>query len=251
MKSFSVVIVCRDEADVIGTALESVAGLTDDVIVYDTGSVDGTIEKAGQFGVRLFQGPWEGYGKTKNRAIQLARYDWILSLDADEAADPTLRDALLACEPASDADAFDIRRRNYYGARYLRFGHWGRDHLVRFFNRQTLRWNADAVHEKLEYAPGTKIRRMPGFILHRSIRDLSDYSGKMVRYALLGAEKYYAQGRRAGWLRVCVSPCFAFFVNYFLKLGFLDGYAGYLTAKMTAWYTFLKYARLRELSAKS
>jgi glycosyltransferase involved in cell wall biosynthesis len=251
MSSFSVVIVCKNEIDIIGSTLQVLANVTDDIVVYDTGSTDGTQEMVRQFNVRLFEGDWEGYGNTKNKASQLAKYDWVLSLDADETVDETLRQSLLECEPPSDLVVFDIKRRNYFGKKYLRHGHWGRDHLIRFFNRVKVRWNDDAVHEKLILPPGYSIHKIKGFILHRSIKDFSDYSNKMQQYALLGAEKYFKAGKKASWIKLYISPCFTFLNNYILKGGFLDGYPGYLTAKMTSWYTFLKYARLRELCQKT
>jgi len=250
MNSFSVVIVCKNEAEIIASSLQSLAGLTDDIVVYDTGSSDGTQTLVKQLGLPLHEGSWEGYGRTKNKAAQLARYNWILSLDADEGVDDTLRESLKKLEPGNESTVYDIRRRNFLGKHYLRFGHWGRDHLIRFFNRKKVSWNDDAVHEKLNLPAGTSIKKINGFILHHSIRDFRDYSEKMLHYAFLGAEKYYQAGRKATWLRIYISPCFNFFSNYILKLGFLDGYAGYVTAKMTSWYTFLKYAQLKALREK-
>src|SRR4026209_316012 len=130
MKTFSIVIVCKNEIEIIGSTLQSLADLTDDIIVYDTGSVDGTQEKIRQFNVRLFEGGWEGYGNTKNKAAQFAKYDWILSLDADETIDEQLRLSLFQCEPDSETTAYDLKRRNFFGDKYLRHGHWGRDHLI-------------------------------------------------------------------------------------------------------------------------
>ena len=251
MRSFSVVIICKNESDIIASNLASLDGLTDDIIVYDSGSTDGTQEKVKQFNVRFFEGEWEGYGKTKNKAARLAKYDWILSLDADETVDTLLKNSLRQCEESSASTVYDIRRRNFLGPDYLKYGHWGRDHLIRFFNRTKVSWNDDAVHEKLVLPPDVRIKKLPGFILHRSIRDFKDYSNKMQQYALLGAEKYFKAGKKATWIKLYLSPAFTFFNNYVLKGGFLDGYAGYLTAKMTSWYTFLKYARLKELWRKN
>jgi glycosyltransferase involved in cell wall biosynthesis len=250
MKSFSIVIVCKNETDIIGSTLQSLVDLTDDIIVYDTGSTDGTQEKIRQYNVRLFEGDWEGYGNTKNKATQYAKYDWILSLDADETIDEPLRQSLWQCEPGSETIVYDLKRRNYYRNKYLKHGHWGRDHLIRFFNRRTVKWNDDAVHEKLLFPADVRIKKLKGFILHRSIKDLRDYSNKMVDYAMLGAEKYFKLGKKATWIKLYLSPGFTFFNHYILKLGFLDGYPGYLTAMMTSWYTFLKYARLKELWEK-
>ena len=115
------------------------------------------------------------------------------------------------------------------------------------FHRGRVNWDDAPVHESLQLPSGTRVKKLKGLVLHRTVRDLPGYAEKMLRYAWLNAEKYYRQGKKAGWFKLRVSPAFTFFLYYFLKRGFLDGYPGYLCARMTAYYTFLKYARLREL----
>ena len=108
MQSFSVVIVCKNEADVIGSTLQSLQGLTDDIVVFDNGSTDATIEIAKKFNVQLHQGSWEGFGKTKKKATALAKYDWILSLDADEAIDEELKQTLLTIQLNNEKEVYEI-----------------------------------------------------------------------------------------------------------------------------------------------
>lgn len=247
MTAFSVVIVCKDEASVIGSTLASLRGMTDDVLVYDSGSTDGTQDIVRAAGVRLIEGAWEGFGKTKSRANTQAKYDWILSLDADEAPDETLLGNLRNWQPGSEKEVLDLSFRNFIGAHALHYGEWGRDHHIRMFNRKWVNWDDAPVHENLVMPEDVVVKKIRGFVLHRTVRDLPDYVRKMQRYALLNADKYFRQGKRASWFKLRLSPGFTFFLYYVLKLGFLDGYPGYLCAKMTAWYTFLKYARLREL----
>ena len=247
MQPISIVIVCRNEAHIITRSLETLAGITDDILVYDNGSTDGTQELVKSFGVRLYEGAWEGFGKTKNRAIMLAKYDWILSLDADEGIDETLRRSLCEWQPGEMLEVFELSFKNFLGERHLAFGEWGNDSHVRIFNRLQVKWNDAPVHEELLFPPGIIVKKMKGYVLHRTMKDLLDYSHKMVHYAMLGAQKYFEQGKRPNWIKLHLSPGFNFIKFYFFKLGFLDGYPGYLSAKMTAWYTFMKYARLKEL----
>lgn len=247
MAAFSIVIVCKNEAHIIGRSLQSLQGISDDIIVYDNGSHDGTQEEVKKFKVRLAEGTWEGFGKTKNKAIGLANHDWILSLDADEAIDEELKNALATWQPAGENEVYNISFKNFLGERHLAYGEWGRDYHIRLFNRKQVQWDDAPVHEKLKLPAVVNIKRLKGHILHRTMKDLRDYSNKMVYYAMLGAEKYYEQGKKASWIKLHLSPGFNFFKFYFLQLGFLDGYAGYFSAKMTAWYTFMKYARLKEL----
>ncbi len=248
MRPFSVVIICKNEADIIPQTLQSLQGLTDDIIVYDNGSTDGTRQKTEPFNVHFHDGSWEGFGRTKSKANRLAKYDWILSLDADEAIDQTLKQSLSDWKPGDEKTVYNIRFKNFLGKRHMRFGEWGRDHHIRFFNRNKVNWDEAPVHESLRFPEGVIVKKLKGSILHRTMKDMKDYSDKMMRYAILSAEKYHFQGKKANWFKIRISPGLVFFANYIIKLGFLDGYAGYKSARMTAWYSFLKYSRLKELN---
>jgi glycosyltransferase involved in cell wall biosynthesis len=248
MQLLSVVIICKNEEDVIGKTLQSLEGLCDDIIVYDNGSADNTIEQVKKFDIQLHQGTWEGFGKTKNKAIALAKYDWILSLDADEAIDQELKKSLLALKLTDVKDVYEIKFKNFLGNKYLKYGEWGSDKHIRLFNRKKTQWDDAPVHEELIIPEGAVIIKLNGHVLHQTMKDINDYAVKMVRYAMLNAEKYHRQGKRSSWFLIRLAPGFTFFNYYILKFGFLDGYAGYVCARMTAYYTFLKYARLRELN---
>lgn len=250
MASFSIVLICCNEADIIARTLKSLDGLTDDIIVYDNGSTDGTQEIVKQFSVRLVEGSWEGFGKTKMKANQLAKYDWILSLDADEAVDEKLKQSLLAWQPEMNSIVYDIGFKNFLGNKHLQYGEWGGDHHIRFFNKTIVSWDEAPVHERLLMPANTVVKKLNGHVLHLTMKDIPDYAAKMVKYALLNAEKYQRQGKKANWFNIRLSPGFTFFNYYFLKLGILDGYAGFICAKMTAYYTWLKYARLKELNER-
>jgi glycosyltransferase involved in cell wall biosynthesis len=248
MQTLSVVIICKNESGVIGQTLQSLEGLCDDIIVYDNGSTDNTIEQIKKLDVQLHQGIWEGFGKTKNNAIALAKYDWILSLDADEAIDEELKRSLLALQLTDEKDVYEIKFKNFLGNKYLKYGEWGGDKHIRLFNRKIVHWDDAPVHEALRIPQGMNIKKLDGYVLHKTMKDMNDYAAKMYRYAMLNAEKYHRQGKRSSFFKIRVAPGLSFFNYFILKLGFLDGYAGYLCARMTSWYTFLKYARLRELN---
>jgi glycosyltransferase involved in cell wall biosynthesis len=248
MQKLSVVIVCRNEVDMIGETLKSFSGLTDDILLYDNGSTDGTQEKVKQCGAKLIEGSWEGFGKTKNNANNLAKYDWILSLDADEAIDEELKTDLLQTELADDSKVYELRFKNFLGDRWLRFGEWGNDKHIRLFNRRKIKWDDADVHECLLIPKGTKIVSVKGSVLHRTAGSIGEYERKMKTYAALNAGKYFKQGKRSGSLKIFFSSAFSFIKNYVFKLGFLDGVTGYHCARINAEYTFLKYKRLKELT---
>ena len=250
MQKLSVVIVCKNGANVIGETIKSFYGLTDDILVYDNGSTDDTKEIVKQTNAILFEGSWEGFGKTKNKANTLAKYDWILSLDADEAIDEDLKENLLNEDLADEKKVFEFKFKNFLGSKWLRFGEWGNDKHIRLFNRMKIKWNDADVHESLIMPEQTQVVTVPGYVLHRTANDLNEYENKTRKYAALNAEKYFRQGKRSGQLRMFFSAIFSFIKNYFFKLGFLDGTTGYHCARINAQYTFLKYKRLKELIRK-
>jgi len=247
MQRLSVVIVCKNGAKVIGETIKSFSGLTDDVLVYDNGSTDGTKETVKQSNARLIEGSWEGFGKTKNKANALAKYDWILSLDADEAIDEELKKNLLQQELVDETKVFEFKFKNFLGNKWLRFGEWGDDKHVRLFNRLKIKWNDADVHESLLLPGDVKVIPVPGHVLHRTATNFSEYEKKMNNYAALNAENYFKQEKKAGSLKMFFSAAFSFIKNYFFKLGFLDGATGYHCARINARYTFLKYKKLDEL----
>jgi glycosyltransferase involved in cell wall biosynthesis len=246
MVNISIVINCRNEATVIAATLQSLRSVTDDIIVYDNGSTDGTQQVVKQLRVQLHEGPWEGFGKTKNKANALAKYDWILSMDADEEIDEQLKASLLAFNPIAEKAVYDLSFKTFIGNKCLYYGEWRGDHHIRLFHRKYVQWDDEPVHEKLLIPGDFSILKLKGYVLHRTIKDIKGYAEKTTKYAMLNAEKYFRQGKKASWIKLRLSPGFTFFHYYILKLGFLDGFEGYLCAKMTAHYTFLKYARLRE-----
>ena len=246
MQMLSVVIVCKNGAKVIGETIKSFSGLTDDILVYDNGSTDGTKEIVKQSNARLVEGSWEGFGKTKNKASALAKYDWILSLDADEAIDEELKENLLHQDLADETKVFEFKFKNFLGDKRLRFGEWGDDKHIRLFNRKKINWDDADVHESLLLPKEAKVILSPGYVLHKTASGIAAYENKMENYAALNAEKYFKQQKRAGSFTMFFSATFSFIKNYFFKLGFLDGATGYHCARINARYTFLKYKKLNE-----
>ena len=250
MQRLSVIIVCKNGAKVIDETIKSFSGLTDDVLVYDNGSTDGTQQLVKQTAAKLVEGSWEGFGKTKNKANALAKYDWILSLDADEAIDEELIKNLLQEDLTDEKKVFEFKFKNFLGNKWLRFGEWGNDKHIRLFNRKEIKWNDADVHESLLLPKDVKVISFPGHVLHKTAANFSEYENKMENYAMLNAEKYFKQQKTSGSLKMFFSALFSFLKNYFFKLGFLDGVTGYHCARINARYTFLKYKRLDELRSK-
>jgi len=241
------VIITLNEGHIIGNTLQSLQGLTDDIVIVDSGSTDDTLEICRCFNAIILQPGWKGYGANKNMGIDAAKHDWILNIDADEAVDEELAKAILELPPDQIDVAYEMRFKNFFMKKWIRYGEWGSDRHVRLFNRTNVRWNEAAVHEKLLMDEQIVKKTLPGHVLHYTVHSLSEYEQKTIAYARLNAMKYAEQGMKKQWLRTYLSPLFSFLHNYFIRLGFLDGREGYLIARTTARYTYLKYAFLNEL----
>ena len=172
-------------------------------------------------------------------------------IDTDEIPDEALRTAILNIDLSEEHIVYNMRYKNFYGTKEIRFGEWGNDSHIRMANRKMVRIDQEIVHEKLFLQPGLCIRTLNGFIHHYTVNNSIDYARKMMEYASLSADKYKSQGKHSTVVKIYFSPLFAFLQNYFFKLGFLDGWKGFVCAIMTAWYTFMKYTRLRELEKQA
>ena len=241
---FSVVIITKNAANQLATCLES-ASFADEIVVVDSGSSDGTAELAVLRGVRVLQKEWLGFGPQKQFAVEAARHDWVLCLDADERVSDPLRASILAALAAPAARAYAMARRNRFMGRWLRHGEGYPDWSLRLFDRRYARWSDDPVHEKvLTDAPAA---RLAGDLLHESAETLANYLDKQNRYTSMQAEALFKAGRRAGVAQLLLSPALRFARFYFLRLGFLDGAAGLVHIAIGCCNSFHKYAKLMAL----
>ncbi len=244
----SVIIIAKNEAQVIGNTLHSLQGVINDIVVVDSGSTDETVNICKQFKATVIETSWAGYGINKNKGIAAAMHDWILSLDADEAIDDELKESLLQLSLYNENEVFDIRFKNFFCDKWIRFGEWGFDSHIRLFNRKKATWNEAAVHENLVLTDEVKVTRLKGNILHYTVRNRQEYTGKMSGYAMMNAKKYFESGMKPNFFKQYFSPVFAFLQHYIFRLGFLDGKEGFIIARTTAWYTFLKYSYFNSMN---
>lgn len=243
----SVVIIAKNEAHIIAKTLQSLQGISDDIIIVDNGSTDGTQEISKEYNARVIQTDWHGYGPTKNIGINAAKYNWILNLDADEVVDEELKKEILQLQLLNEEEVFEMRFKNLFLGKWIKHGEWGTDKHIRLFNRSKIRWDDAAVHEKLTLSPTTEVTLLNGHILHHTTSSLEEYEQKTNDYAKLNAKKYFDQGRKYNSFKLFLSPSFSFIHNFFFRLGFLDGKEGYIIAKNTARYTYLKYLFLKKM----
>jgi glycosyltransferase involved in cell wall biosynthesis len=240
----SVAIITLDAAGRLGACLDSVA-FADDLLVVDSGSRDDTVAVAERHGARVLNAAWRGFGPQKQLAVDNARHDWVLCLDADEQVTPELAQNIATAVAAPAAQAYRMARCNRFLGRWLRHGEGYPDWSLRLFDRRHARWSADAVHERVLY--DGHAATLVGDLLHDSAESLDLYLSKQNRYTSLQASRLHAEGCRAGGLRLVLSPALRFIKFYLLRLGFLDGIPGLLHISIGCMNSYIKYAKLIEL----
>ncbi len=245
---FSVVIITRDAGLQLEACLGS-ASFADEILVVDSGSTDQTLEIAQTMGARIIEKDWLGFGRQKQFAVDEAKNDWVLCLDADERVSDVLKSAILAELAAPRANAFTMARRNRFLGRWLRHGEGYPDLSLRLFHRRHARWSEDAVHERI--IPDAPPVRLSGDLLHDSAESLDKYLEKQNRYTTLQATQLLADGRKAGFEHLLFSPLLRFLKFYFLRLGFLDGLPGLIHITIGCMNSFNKYAKLMALTKQA
>ncbi|HUQ77130.1 MAG TPA: glycosyltransferase family 2 protein [Burkholderiales bacterium] len=244
MNALSAVLITRNAAAVLDSCLDSLR-FADEIVIVDSASSDATLEIARARGARIVQKEWLGFGRQKQFAVDQAKHDWVLCLDADERVSPRLAQSIAAALAAPVSPVYRMPRRNRFLGRWLAHGEGYPDWSPRLFNRMNARWSDDLVHEKVLYAvtPGT----LEGDLMHDSSDDLAAYLERQNRYTTLAARQAYELGRSASVLRLLFSPVVRFFKFYILRLGFLDGLPGLLHISIGCMNSYLKYAKLLEL----
>ena len=244
MVPVSAVLITRNASATLDACLESLA-FAEEIVVVDSGSTDDTVEIAGRRGARVVQKEWLGFGRQKQYAVEQAKHDWVLCLDADERVSPELAASIAQALATPVSPVYRMARRNRFLGRWLSHGEGYPDWSPRLFNRLNARWSDDLVHEKVLYAvtPGT----LDGDLMHDSSDDLATYLDRQNRYTTLAARQAYELGRSANVLHLLLSPVVRFFKFYILRLGFLDGVPGLLHISIGCMNSYLKYAKLLEL----
>lgn len=232
----SACIITFNEADRLGDCLASLA-FCDDIVVVDSGSTDATTAIARQAGARVFERPFEGFRSQKQFAVEQARFDWVLCLDADERVDDTLR-ASIQAERAlgfEHAAGYRFARLSNYFGRFLRHGNAYPDRVLRLFDRRRGGWRGNReVHEAASV--DGPVRTLAGDLLHFPYRSLEQQLAKTQRYARMMAEHDFKRGRRASLVGLVLSPAWRFWRGYLLRAGFLDGWHGLVYAYVRANY---------------
>ena len=252
MVAISIVILTKNEANNIARCLESVNRLSDDILVIDSGSDDATVEIAKSHGAYVHHVKWEGYAATKNKGNQYAKYDWILSLDADEEVDEMMFKEIqsILSKSIEHNTVFKLQRKMVYCGKILRYGSVGNEFRLRLFNKLIGHWNDNLVHEDLQFSELVEVKTLNGYLFHHSYQSQLEHIERLKKYAQLSANQMSQLGKKANFIKLNLSPLFNFIKNYIFKLGFLDGSLGYQFAINEMRYVKQKYQFLKRLQSK-
>jgi glycosyltransferase involved in cell wall biosynthesis len=245
MKKISAFVLVYNEVDKIEAAISSVLW-ADEVVVADSGSTDGTAELAERLGARVVQIPFHGFGELRNRAVAACTHEWVFSLDSDERCTPEVRDEVLALlESEPDHEAYLVPRRNFLMGRWIKGSGWYPNYRQpQLFRAVAMSYTLEPVHEGYRIHSGRAPGRLSNAIWQIPFRNFEEIIRKMNRYSTLGAEKL--DPRRASMGKALAHGIWTFIKHFFIKLGFLDGWAGFVIAFGNMEGAFWRHAKCYE-----
>lgn len=248
MSPISVVIITYNEEKNIARCLESVKSIADEIVVLDSFSKDRTKEICESYGVKFYEHAFDGHIQQKNRAITYASHPYILSLDADEALDDTLQKSILEVKANWTHDGYYMNRLTNYCGHWVRHCNWYPDTKLRLWDSRKGFWTGINPHDKYELKEGDKsTKHIKGDILHYSYYSVEDHYKQVEYFTNIASKEYVEAGKKAPFYKLVANPVAKFIDHYLLHMGFLDGKAGYLISKISAYATWLKYKKIRDL----
>ncbi|WP_163923137.1 glycosyltransferase family 2 protein [Photobacterium sp. Alg240-V54] len=243
--SLSVILITKNEADRVELCLQSIADIADEIIVLDSGSTDETVTICQRYTDNVTVTDWPGFGKQKQRALDKASCDWVLSIDADEALDEQMQQALISLlsQETITATAYRLPWGVTLYGKTLKYGRSARS-VLRLFKREGARYTLDEVHETVIPSVGTT-EVLNGLLLHYTHRDYGHGLDKAAQYAWLGSKKYHRKGKKSHGLGLAlIRAIWTFILIYIIRRGFLDGSVGFIVAMTYAQVSFNKYVGL-------
>jgi len=247
MQPLSVVIITYNEEKNIRRCIESVKQIADEIIVVDSFSDDGTVDIAVALGAEVKRLRFEGYIKQKNKAIDLATNNYVLLLDADEAVSAELAMNILKAKENFIYKAYCMKRCSIFRGKYIRHGLWYPDKKLRLFDKRFGNCGGLNPHDKIIMHKEVGVKLLEGDLLHYTYETLKEYRVRNEEVSTVAAQSLYDAGIRRSRLKIIFSPLWAFINGYFLRLGFLEGYEGFVIAVNTSQQCYSKYHKLRQL----
>ncbi|MCT7569075.1 glycosyltransferase family 2 protein [Aliarcobacter butzleri] len=243
--NISVVVLAKNNQKTIEKTLSALVEF-DDVVVYDNGSTDDTIEIVKKFSnVNLIEGEFKGFGWTKNQAASFAKNDWILVVDSDEVIDKELLKELK--EKILDNNCvYKLNFKAFYKDIQIKHCGWNNQKIKRLYNKSVTSYNSNDVHEDI-ITDNLKIEILRGNVEHYSYQTISEFVIKADRYSSLFAQNNVGK-KSSGPTKAFFNGLYSFIKTYFFKQGFRDGYVGLIIAFSHMVTNFYKYIKLYELN---
>ena len=247
----SAVIITFNEEKNIERCINSLLDVVDEVVIIDSYSTDRTKEICKKMGVRFTTHGFEGYIQQKNWAITKAKYDFVLSLDADEALSEELKKSILQVKSSCDSDGYQFNRMTNYCGKWIKHGGWYPDRKLRLWDKTKGQWGGKNPHDVFIMKENAEVKHLNGDLLHYSYYTIEAHRLQADKFAVIGAKSYFEHGKKSSLLRIVFSPIVRFVSGYFIRMGFLDGYYGWIIALISYKETAKKYRVLRELQTDS
>jgi glycosyltransferase involved in cell wall biosynthesis len=248
MVKLSVVIITYNEEKNIARCLESVKDIADEIVVVDSFSEDRTQEICSEYDAKVLKHHFTGHIQQKNWAFSHASFHHILSIDADEEISDTLRKSIVKTKQNWNHDGYYFNRMNNYCGKWIKHGGWYPDQKLRLVDRRKGRWTGINPHDRFKLVPVSKKQKLAGNLLHYSYASIPEHLKQINRYTEIISTGYFHEGIKSNLLKIIFNPTWKFFRNYFLRLGFLDGFHGIVLYANVAFETFLKYIKLWQIT---
>ncbi len=249
--SISVVIITFNEERNIERCIKSVLNVADEIFVLDSFSTDKTEEICKKYKVRFQQHAFDGHIEQKNRAAALASFDYVLSLDADEALSPELEASVLEVKKNWEADGYYFNRLTNYCGKWIKHSAWYPDRKLRLWNRKKGKWGGNNPHDKYIMKPGSVEKYIDGDLFHYSFYTIEQHMEQIDKFSTIKANTAFQNGDKSGYFKIFFNPIAKFIKHYFIAKGFLDGFFGLVISVNSAHSTFLKYVKLKILHEQS
>jgi len=246
--NLSLVMITKNEEKNISKALESVKGFVDEIVIVDSGSTDNTIKIAEQFGAKVFKRDFDSFSKQKNYALSLAKNKWALHLDADEVLSKELKEEIKQTLNDTNYDGFILTRTNFFLGRQMKHSGLAKEYRLRLAKKELSEYTGGIIHEELKVKG--KICKLKNVFYHYTCQNLDNYFDKFDNYTTLGALKMFQNNKNFHITDVIFRPPVDFIKKYLFKLGFLDGFEGFIWAGLGAFSTFIKYLKFYNLKKK-
>ena len=243
----SALLITKNEAENIEAVIENLS-FADEIIIVDSFSTDGTVEKIKQYPhVKLLQNNFVNFSNQRNFALQHAKHNWVLFIDADERITTNLKQEIIKMVTTkSDVVAYEIYRKFYFKKELVRFSGWQTDKVFRLYQKDKVNYQKDLfVHELLNIKGKTNVLKYK--LLHYSFNSYKEYKNKMTQYAALRAQELFLKKLKPNFFHFYIKPTYRFFIHFIIRLGFLDGKKGAVVSSLSAYYVKQRYIELQKL----